>query len=321
MRHLPCPTAALALAAALASQKVPSPPVTKTVETCSALVRVVDRYGGPVPNYRLQVLGAADTRREVEPGVLHGDRYLLEHLPAGELSLRIDAVGFARTVSARFTTAAGSVPDITVTLTHGGRIEGTVLDADGAPLANATVHTDAVVERPRGDRDFVGQLLVARATTSSATATTDDHGHYRLDLLAPGAYAVRIHHDAFCDALVRDLHVAIGSTEAAGVARLQRGAVVEGTAHMPAGDVFVCVEVYALRDDARGELLVDTDCGPDGHFRLQQRLRPGRYEVVTRWGPGSDSTAPFIVSDSAHRGTRVTVPDQDRLTLELDVRR
>jgi hypothetical protein len=315
MRSFPCAAAALALAAALAAQ-TPS----KTVETCSVFVRVVDAHGGPVSRYDLQVLGPGVTRREVEPRALRGDEYLLEHLPIAELALRIDALGFARTVSARFQTAEGRIPEVTVTMTRGGCIEGRVLDADGRPLANAAVHTDPLIDVKDGEQSPMAPLVLILATTSSATQRTDGQGRYRLELLAPGAYSVCIHDPAFCDCRLRALAVTVGGVTKAPDVRLARGAVLEGTVAMPPNAPFVRVEVIAVGTDGRRESITHVDSDESGRFRLPERVPPGEYEVWTSRSNGPDSTELFIISPLPVGIAKLTVlPGQALMPVELDL--
>lgn len=70
-------------------------------------------------------------------------------------------------------TAQQSVPDISFAFIKSGAIAGTVLDANGKPLASADV-----------------QVLSAKSASLLASRQTDDRGQYRLFGLPPGEFIV-----------------------------------------------------------------------------------------------------------------------------------
>lgn len=84
-----------------------------------------------------------------------------------------------------------------------GRLEGRILDPEGLPLAGV-------------------QLVVTGASLQGAReSVTDDRGHFRFFSLPPGAFDVRVHHEAFLDVTLKAVAVRLGATTSLGDVRLE----------------------------------------------------------------------------------------------------
>ncbi len=97
-------------------------------------------------------------------------------------------------------------------------IEGTVTDPQGAVVQNATI------------------TVHNAATNFSRTATTGDHGHYRISQLPPGTYQVKVTGTNFKTSVVSDVVVAVGQTLPLDV-QLQVGGATETVTVVGGGEV------------------------------------------------------------------------------------
>jgi hypothetical protein len=104
--------------------------------------------------------------------------------------------------------------------TASGTIEGTVLDKSGASISGAEV------------------VITSKATGATRTATSNDSGSYRFDLLSAGFYTVRVSKDGF-SAVSLTVELLVGQT-ASGNVTLNPGAVsqvIEVTEQAPLLDI------------------------------------------------------------------------------------
>ena len=91
--------------------------------------------------------------------------------------------------------------------TASGTVEGTVTDKSQAVVTGAQV------------------VLTSKATGTSRTATTNDTGHYRFDLLSAGGYSVKVTKQGFSSVL-QNVDLLVGQTSTANVI-LNPGATTE----------------------------------------------------------------------------------------------
>ncbi|HUK16368.1 MAG TPA: carboxypeptidase regulatory-like domain-containing protein, partial [Bryobacteraceae bacterium] len=116
-----------------------------------------------------------------------------------------------------FTFGAG---DVFAQATASGTIAGTVFDQTQAVIVGADV---AITSKATGDR---------------RTATTNDFGNYRFDLLSAGTYTLKVSRQGFA-AIVQDINLLVGSTATANVTMTPGSAteVVEVTGAAPLVDL------------------------------------------------------------------------------------
>ncbi|MBK8976656.1 MAG: carboxypeptidase regulatory-like domain-containing protein [Planctomycetes bacterium] len=201
----------------------------------------------------------------------------------GRYVFQVGAAGYADTFSAPFVVeadAAGVAPQtIEVRMTHGGALDGRVLDAAGRALSGARVEAlpGEFLDTPfaRAFQD----LVVHRATRAGATTGAD--GRFRIGTLTAASYRLRVSHPDHADAHVAALRVTDTAVTTTGPIRLQRGTLLHGTATVggaPAGQVRVIVRSAAqpLRGD-EPPIWFEAVTDPDGRFALPVRLPPGDY--------------------------------------------
>ncbi|HEX5051882.1 MAG TPA: carboxypeptidase-like regulatory domain-containing protein [Planctomycetota bacterium] len=290
----------------------------------SLRVRVVDPHGGPVSCFAVALRCCVGPQqyavvpdvpvRHFEPRDLLGDAMVLTRLPVGRFALRIDSLGFARTMSPPFTIEDGVRSEVVVRLTRGGFVRGQVVDADGKPVANASVRTVDDMEA-RGVPRVIREALANRQPdlTTRASTRSDADGRFELDQLAIGTYALRIHHDDFADRIVRDVRVAVTVPALLDACRLVSGAIVEGScAALGSGRFYVSVSSKA--PDGALAFWAETGTDKAGRFRLPERVPPGDYTIA--FAPVSEQEAVFAFhSLSIDQPLRVA-KDQQTVTIE-----
>lgn len=257
----------------------------------SVKVRVVDPHGGPVSCFALSTLyylsenewkyGPSVRNRQVQPRDLQVDAFLLDDVPSGRFVLRIDTLGFARTLSPPFKIEGGGATEVVVRVSRGGVIRGRAVDGNGKPVANASVATADAFDAswwPSDWREFFVHDMPDVTTTSSTC--TDRDGHFQLDTLASGTYSLRIQHEALCDRVVRDIKVTTEAPAQLGPVKLERGAIVEGRVVVARNPERFWICVSSL--DAKRNCLTfrsETESDATGRFRLPKRVPPGDHTI------------------------------------------
>jgi carboxypeptidase family protein len=217
--------------------------VLAEVRAFEARGEVVDREGAPVPRFRVTATGPApESRRESADG--YQGRLLLIGLAPGEWSFEVSASGHQ---SARQSIVVGEgMAPLRFEVPPAGRVRGSVVDAGGAPVADARVG----VERQS-------------STRSSPWTRTDATGLFDLE-----ARSTRLRFQAeksgFSPSAVVELEVAPGASVEGIVLRLGESCRVEGRVLDPAGDPVVGAWVSAaprlvgtLETDARGAFALE----------------------------------------------------------------
>ena len=257
----------------------------------SVRVRVVDPHGGPVSCFALSILrnltknelnyGVVPNvrNRQVQPPDLQVDGFLLVDVPSGQFVVRIDTLGFARTLSPPFTIEAGGTTEIVVRMSHGGAIRGRIVDGNGKPVVNATVATADWWDATwcPSLRELFGRFVPEVTTTS--TTCTDRDGHFQLESLAFGTYSLRIQHEAFCDRVVRDIRVTTEVAEQLGPVGLERGAIVEGRVVVTRNPEPFVIWAYSQAPDGKRTFWSETQSDATGCYRLPKRVPPGDYTI------------------------------------------
>ena len=196
----------------------------------------------------------------------------------GSYVLEVHADGFAPGFSEPFDMVAGSVaPPVLVRLGHGGVLEGSVAGSSGAPLPGVRVST--LGEGAGGPNALMGSGFVFRAT--ERTALTDPNGRFRIELLSPGAYQLRLGHPEHTDTFVGGFSVQAGRVTPVPAVVLERGTAVVGIVRasgQPASGVRVRVgmAVGSMGLSSLGEAI----SGADGRFVMDKRIAPGSYQII-----------------------------------------
>lgn len=224
------------------------------------------------------------------------DEFLVDGLdPTGTYALQVEADGFARTLSAPFTTEP-LPPLVEVTMTFGGTLQGQVLDQSGQPIAGARVSTEAdgaVPDNPMWR--MLASLTPDRITR--ATATTDSSGQFRLQRLAHANYQLEVEHPDYCSGRRLGLRIDRDAELALAPIVLQRGTLVRGRAWIdgkPQSQVLVVLTPVQESDIARktGDesrvVRVEAVSGREGEFALPRRIPPGVYELRGALRTGTD---------------------------------
>jgi hypothetical protein len=188
----------LALAATLVAQQQPARDAATTQPTGTAVISGTVLVGptGTEPSRRTRVtLNTSD--RGIPGRTTTTDdmgRFAFRDVPAGRFALQAVRPGYlsasygsrrpGRPGTAIPVADGAKVSNLTLRLTKGGVITGTVVDGNGQPAAGISVGVLRYIYR-----EFTGELSLSTETVAS-TATTDDRGVYRAWGLPPGNYIV-----------------------------------------------------------------------------------------------------------------------------------
>lgn len=181
------------------------------------------------------------------------------------------------TVEMRPLTVGASGVREDLTMLPGGSIEGTFVDAAGAPIAGARVSTIAPAASALGDQPSRWQM--ATAYTALLPTVTDANGRFVLRSLPPGKLRVIARSAALATAAPVEVELSLAENKAGvvlagGRARSIAGFVV-GSAERPLANV----QVLALRDGevSAMPMIATTDRG--GYFEIGG-LVPGAYRLA-----------------------------------------
>lgn len=166
--------------------------------------RVVNDEGEPVPAFHVVARRARGALMRFNVGTQASfdadGRFLLTGLPEGELELIATARGFppSAPVSA---TASADPPEVTLTLQRGGRLEGTVHDPEGAPIAGARVEIESHLGRG------------SSAAPVLAPSVTGEGGAFALDGVGAEPSSVRVTADGYHGRVLSGVTVSAGGTQ------------------------------------------------------------------------------------------------------------
>ena len=148
----------------------------ETVAVVGSLGGVVTTSNGtPVPNARVYAVPVPlNTALVVAVSTNSSGQYTIPSLPVGTWTIHAAAPGYREGTTASFTVSQGANTAPTLQLAIAGIVTGTVTDANGFPLANASV---AIV--PSG------------ASSAIATLTTNSSGQYTFQSVPLGSYLIR----------------------------------------------------------------------------------------------------------------------------------
>jgi protocatechuate 3,4-dioxygenase beta subunit len=204
-------------------------------------------------------------------------RFELRGFDPGSYALRVSAPGYAPTLSETFNVLADQAPpSLTIRLQKGGKIEGRVVDGEGAPVAGAkiTSHDGAFSNSP-ADRIF--QDLLASAVTQKSVVSSID-GYFTLDQLTPGTYLLEVTHARYTSELVPNLNVLEGQALKAGNVTLRAGGSVSGTVRDASGQAVVRGMVQ-LMNTAQPSFSYEARTDAQGRYEFQH-VKPGAYRLA-----------------------------------------
>ncbi|MBL8730520.1 MAG: carboxypeptidase regulatory-like domain-containing protein [Planctomycetes bacterium] len=311
-------------------------------------LRVLAANGSPVKAYRIsltryfpnnpagvgKVLDFPD--RNVNPSdypaEYRGEWALVRGLPPGDFRMQVEDRAHAKTLSPPFSVVEGGpTPEVTVELTLGGSIVGTVLDDRGQPVPDAVVTTDmnSGVAADIGFLDIFRSMMPEKH--SKAQTRTDAQGRFRVSKLAFADYMLRISHPNYCEGTAINIKLETpGQVADAGVIQLSAGAIVEGLTTIggtPAGQIQVQVSTpftdQMNQKDPNGKPLLTmfnskAISDGDGRYRLLKRVPPGTYKITAaRQGAENPFVGMIDMKDSEQQ--LVVAPGQDRIVINLNL--
>lgn len=208
----------------------------------------------------------------------------VEGLDPDSYVFQVEAQGLAKAYSEPFVVAlGGEAPIVDVQMNEGGTIEGTVTGAGGKPVAGVDVLT---LPNHFQDNPFFAMLggLVPYKITRTATKTDAD-GRFKLTLLSPGTYQVKLAHPDYFEVAILDKEVQTGQTASLGNIAMNPGTVVSGLTRVggkPTGQIKVTINNAPDPTSSATVNLFHCEAisGSDGKFTLPKRIPPGRYQVM-----------------------------------------
>ncbi|HSR98653.1 MAG TPA: carboxypeptidase-like regulatory domain-containing protein, partial [Kofleriaceae bacterium] len=293
---------------------------------------VVDSAGVPVPDVRVFASGSAqsmfsnDATSDVDGG------FTLDGMPPGayrisslrDMGINVRALRPGEnigndqlaTVEARQTATVKVVMEATT-----GTIQGTVVDAAGAPVSDAYVACARESGGPGGASSEVARTREDWSGRNKPVLTTTD-GHFQLTRLTSGNYTVRAYRKGGGEAIAE--HVAVGSSPRLQIASTGSIAgTVRRTAGAPPPPPVLRISLreakthYARSEDfyMSGGRFVVREL-PAGHFVLAAEADDGRASLTVDLAPGEAKTgadlelAPYVVLTGRiiEHGTQKPVP-------------
>lgn len=166
-----------------------TPPQRTGSAVVTGLVISTDAPAGPVRRARVMLTSPALPMRIA--GITDDEgRFRIERIPPGQYSVEAVKDGYLTTAlgaprpgrpGRRLTLVDGREESVTLSLTRGSVISGTIVDAQGAPVPFVNV---------TAQRFSYHATTGERLPMASASAASDDRGAYRIFGLAPGDYLV-----------------------------------------------------------------------------------------------------------------------------------
>lgn len=317
----------------------------------SVRLKVLTAKGRAIKSYRLSLKRSFPTNpnnignvidfpdRTINPGSYRGEWAMIDGLPSGMFRFQLTERNHAKTLSEPFTVEQGADPiEVTVVLTLGGEITGTVIDDQGQPVAGATVASDmnAGLAANTGIFEMFRAMIPEKHT--SRNVKTDRQGRFRISKLSYADYMLRVSHPNYCEGSQVDIKLTQeGEVIDAGVIQLLKGTLIEGITTVdgsPAGQVKVVISIpaptgqavptaqpntpEAMAAAARRLFSTKSLSDGDGRFIMLKRVPPGTYKVTAaRHSADSPFMALLDMKQSAKE--LIVSPGQDRATVNFNL--
>jgi hypothetical protein len=317
----------------------------------SVKLRVFSSKNRPLKSYRLGLKRAFANNpdnignvlefpdRTINPSNYKGEWAIIEGLPSGLFKFQLTERNHAKTLSEPFTVEQGMEGiEVTVVLTNGGEITGTVIDDTGKPVAGAAVASDMNSGIAGGSQLFdIFRSMIPEKHTSR-TVRTDAQGRFRIPSLSFADYMIRVSHDQYCEGTAVNIKLLEeGQVVDAGVIQLSKGTLVEGTTTIdgnPAGQIKVVISMptptgqqlpaaqpqspEALAEAAKRLFSVKVLSDGDGRFRMMKRVPPGTYKITAA---RQSTESPFTALLDMKQSEQVLIvgPGQDRAVVNFNL--
>jgi hypothetical protein len=243
-------------------------------EGCTLTGKVVDKRGAPLPRVlvnaeeRITSGSISDPAFQTATQAQSGDdgTFSLDHVPQGTLLVRGYDGDYAVTTATVKVGDCAKLSPVTLTMSAGGAVAGTVLRADGKPVPGALV---TVTDRASG----------------YVNTTTDAEGKFRLDALPPGNTRLEMEHQG--QHVIRSVAVKDGETSQVDIALFAAGnGEIKG--HLRAGDKPIAgARLLVASNHEEGMAMYFLSTGADGSFDVPA-LPAGQY-IVTALGARASS--------------------------------
>ena len=317
----------------------------------SVKLRVLSAKNRPVKVYRLSlkrsfpnnpdnignVMDFAD--RNINPSNYQGEWAIIDGLPSGMFKFQLTEKDHAKTLSEMFTVEQGGDPiEVTVMLTNGAEITGTVIDDLGKPVAGASVASDmnAGLAANTGIFEIFRTMIPEKHTSRSVR--TDSQGRFRISRLSFADYMLRVSHDRYCEGTAINIKLTEeGQTVDAGVIQLTKGTLVEGVTTVdgnPTGQVKVVISLptpitpvtreaqpqtpEAMQEAAKRLFSIKVLSDGDGRFTMLKRVPPGTYKV-TAARQSADNPFMALLDMKQSEQELIIAPGQDRAVINFNL--
>lgn len=266
----------------------------------------IDSYDVLARQWDLKGSGAAQIpqslRARARPADLTAGRFRFAGFDPGEYRFEVSAAGFAHAASEVLQLEAnGLETEVQITLRAGGSLSGTILFADGSPIANGSLRLMPMSSESSSALALFRSLVSFGATEATTLSAQD--GSYHFVNVTPGVYQIDIRHNAVAPRIRRGIAVHEGIETRIEPLSLASGSKLFGTVlldRQPLANARVQVLAVLSEQAARGQV-GETRTDAAGTWELSQRLAPGRYQVIVG---RVDADNPFLES-ADHTQSRV----------------
>lgn len=237
---------------------------------------VKDEEGAPIRRFSIDVIApGSDDMAAPAPFVsrqfdAEDGAFRIAELPREGVFLRATAEGYAPALSEIVAVSEGKSPSIDLTLTKGCAMTGTVVDSDGAPLAEVLV--DAELRRSAG-------VMGTTSVDAASQAESDENGRFRLENVPKGSVMVRAYDGTHAVAAVEmNIESCAGVPEVK--VEMSGGSALSGVVKDSDGKP---LSGARLTLSNRGTGFVETSADKGGQYRFE-KLPPGAMRLEAQAG-------------------------------------
>jgi hypothetical protein len=262
---------------------------------------VVDELGAPITKFAVHAREARESRYEMGGGSdmwsrfeAEDGRFSLEGFAPGAWTVHATAKGFTDSDAAPVQIPHSGAP-LVLALARVASVSGVVVDEDGKPIEKASVQA----EWERGSR--------GRIIDSSAAASTNSKGEFKLRDAPAGPVTLQVRHARFAENKSTQLSLAPGAEHKGVRIVLVSGGTIRGRIHE---SLLVADAGWFVNMSAEGGAGWRHDqAGTDGVFRFD-RVAPGKYQIhasLNRQSASTDGASSASVSSVQSLSSSVTV--------------